>query len=269
MTRAFVAVALLVGAATTPFTVVGADPGRPHVHANGRAAQGRRFGRGQPVFPNPDYDGQFTFVRLRYGPPVAEVYQSIPWSHDYPTGERNFMRMLNEVTYLRPKTDETSIIGLDQADLFRYPVVYMAEPGYWVMSDGEAAAFRAYLLKGGFVIFDDFSESRGGWAHFEQTFRQALPDVRFYDLDPSQQIFHSFFEIPSFDILPQHYDIGRPVLRGVFEGNDPTRRLMAMINFNTDISEYWEDAGLGWKPVWETNEAYKFGVNYVMYGMTH
>ena len=107
MTRAFVAVALIVGAATTPFTVAGIDLGRPHVNANGRAAQGRRFGRGQPVFPNPDYDGRFTFVRLRYGPPVAEVYQSIPWSHDYPAGERNFMRMLNEVTYLRPKTDET------------------------------------------------------------------------------------------------------------------------------------------------------------------
>jgi hypothetical protein len=45
--------------------------------------------------------------------------------------------------------------------------------------------------------------------------------------------------------------------------------MIAMVNFNTDISEYWEEGGLGFRPVWEANQAYKFGVNYVMYGMTH
>jgi hypothetical protein len=59
------------------------------------------------------------------------------------------------------------------------------------------------------------------------------------------------------------------MLRAVFEQNDPTKRMMAMINFNTDISEYWEDGGRSLRPVWETNEAYKLGVNYVIYGMTH
>jgi hypothetical protein len=250
MKRALVALALVAGAATA-------------------FAQGRRFGFGIPVLPNPEYDGQFTFVRLRYGPPTRVVAQSIPWSHDYPTGERNFMKILEEVSYLRPKSEETSILALDDPAIFRNPIVYMAEPGFWTITDAEAAAFRAYLQKGGFVIFDDFAESRGGWATFEDAFRRVLPAARFYDLDPSQAIFHSFFEIDSFDILPQHYDIGQPVLRGVFEENDPSKRMIAMINFNTDISEYWEEGGLGFRPQWETNEAYKLGVNYVIYGMTH
>jgi hypothetical protein len=145
----------------------------------------------------------------------------------------------------------------------------MAEPGYWMPTDVEAAAFRAYLRKGGFVIFDDFAESRGGWASFECAFRQVIPEVQFFDLDVSHPIFHGFFEIGSLDALPQLYDVGRPVLRAVFEDNDPSGRMIAMVNFNTDISEYWEGGGLGFRPVWETNEAYKFGVNYVMYGMTH
>lgn len=258
MNRALVALALLASAATAPFGA-----------AQGGLAQGRRYARGEAVQPSPEYDGQFTFVRLRYGPPTSVVMQSVPWSHDYPTGERNFMKIMDEVSYLRPKTKETAILALDEPDLFRNPIVYMAEPGYWVISDSEAAAFRAYLLKGGFVIFDDFSEHRGGWRNFEYAFRRVMPEAQFYDLDPSHPIFHSFFEIPSFDILPQAYDYGRPVLRGVFEQNDPARRLMAMINYNTDISEYWEGAGTGWKPDWETNEAYKFGVNYIIYGLTH
>ena len=108
--------------------------------------------------------------------------QRIPWSHDYPTGERHFMQILNEVTNLKPKIAETSILALDDPELARYPIAYMAEPGYWTATDAEATAFRAYLLKGGFVIFDDFSESRGGWAAFEYTFRRVLPGARFFDL---------------------------------------------------------------------------------------
>jgi hypothetical protein len=231
-------------------------------------AQGFRRG-GTPVMPNPDYDGQFTFVRVRYGPETAYVGQSVPWSHDYPDGERHFMQILDRVSYLRPKTTETAILGLDDPQLFRYPIVYMAEPGFWQINDAEATAFRAYLQKGGFVIFDDFSEQRGGWAGFEYAFRKVMPEARFHDLDASHQIFHSFFEINSLDILPQAYDFGPPVLRAVFEDNDPSRRMLAMINYNTDISEYWEEGGRGFRPTWETNEAYKLGVNYIIYAMAH
>jgi hypothetical protein len=251
MTRALVALALVASAAMAA------------------AAGQRRFGPEHPVLPNPPYDGQFTFVRLRYGAPMAFVSQNVPWSHDYPVGERNFMAILDEVTNVRPKTTETSILGLGDPELFRYPICYMAEPGFWRMTDAEAVAFRAYLLKGGFVIFDDFSETRGGWLAFEYAFRRVLPEAQFYDLDPGHPIFHSFFEIDSFDILPPGYDVGGAVLRAVFEGNDPTRRMLAMINFNTDISEYWESAGYGFEPDWETNEAYKLGINYLIYGMTH
>jgi hypothetical protein len=123
-----------------------------------------------------------------------------------------------------PSQEATSILSLDQPDIFRHPVIYMAEPGYWFTTDEEAAAFRAYLLKGGFIIFDDFSEQRGGWAAFEQSFKHVLPEAQFVDLEPTHPIFHSFFEIPSFDIQPQAYDAGRPVFRGVFEENDQTKR---------------------------------------------
>ena len=66
-----------------------------------------------------------------------------------------------------------------------------------------------------------------------------------------------------------YYDAGKPVFRGVFEDNDPGKRLMMIVNFNTDISEFWEFSDTGLKPIDESNEAYKLGVNYVVYGMLH
>jgi uncharacterized protein DUF4159 len=238
--------------------------------ATASAQRGFGFrGRAIPVEPNARYDGRFTFVRLRYGPPVEAVSQRIPWSHDYPAGERHFMKILNEVSLLDPHLQEVNILGFDDPEIFKYPVSYMAEPGYLTLSDPEVLGFRAYLQKGGFVIFDDFSPNRGGWVPFEVEMLRVLPGARFVDLDATHPIFHSFFEIDNLDIIPQYYDSGKPVFRGIFEDNDPTKRLMVIVNFNTDISEFWEFSDIGLKPIAESNEAYKLGVNYVMYGMTH
>ena len=64
------------------------------------------------------------------------------------------------------------------------------------------------------------------------------------------------------------YNAGRPVFRGLFEDNDPSGRLLMIVNYNTDISQFWEWSSTGFRPIDETNEAYKLGVNYVMYGLT-
>jgi len=132
---------------------------------------------------------------------------------------------------------------------------------------------RAYFKKGGFVIFDDFrDDSRnvtGGWLNFTTQMKRVIPDVRFFDLEPSHPIFHSFFEINSLSIIPQYYDRGAPILRAVYEDNDPRKRMIAIINFNTDVSNFWEFSGQGSNIVSGENEAYKLGVNYVVYALTH
>ncbi|MGB7218870.1 MAG: DUF4159 domain-containing protein [Vicinamibacterales bacterium] len=222
---------------------------------------------GEEVLPNPKYDGRFTFVRLRYGPRVGFVTQQVRWAHDYPVGEQHFMKILNEVSYLNAHTEESSIYSLDDPDLFKYPVAYLCEPGDWVMTDREALSFRKYLQKGGFLIVDDFRFQH--WDNFEQQMRRILPDVEFFDLDASNAIFHSFFEINDLSIVKNNYDPGEPIFRGIYEDNDPSKRLIAIINFNTDISEYWEFSETGLKPIDETNTAYKVGVNYIIYGLTH
>ena len=228
----------------------------------------------EPNTRNVPYDGRFTFARLKYTTgPGGYYYGGLPaWAHGYAEAERNLMKILNEVSYLGPHIEESNVLALDDPKLCKYPVAYMTEAGFWTMTDKEAAAFRAYLQKGGFVIFDDFRgdfRGGGGWDNFEANMRRVLPEGRFVDLAPSHPIFHSFFEIDSFDIVPQYYDVGRPIFRALFEGNDPKKRMMAMTNYDTDISNYWEFSATGFRPIDESNEAYKLGVNYIMYGMTH
>jgi hypothetical protein len=121
--------------------------------------------RGQPAFlPNVPYDGRLTFVRVKYQLPDFSGgfrgSRDLPWSHDYPRGERNFTKIVSELSSTRVRIDASNILTLDDAQLGKYPIAYMAEAGFWRPNDAEVLGLRSYLTKGGFIIFDDFAGER-------------------------------------------------------------------------------------------------------------
>lgn len=230
----------------------------------------QRGGRGRVSEPEPNavYDGRFTFARIMYDVGFGNtimIGQQIPWSHDYPTGERNFTQMLKELSTVRARNTESVILALNDPELFKYPVAYMAEPGYWRPNDAEVAALRAYLLKGGFFIFDDMQARQ--WQNLEGQMRRVLPDARWVVLTAEHPIFDSFYRISSLEDLPGAYD-GETRYMGIFENNDPSKRLMVIANHNNDISEFWEWAATGYFPIDLSNEAFKLGINYIVYALT-
>lgn len=214
------------------------------------------------VEPNLPYDGRFTFARIRY--PVR--YRS-GWEFDYPTMERNLMSMMRELTTLPAHVSGSNVFDLDDPELMRYPVAYLSEPGYWVPTDSEVEGLRRYLAKGGFLIVDDFM--RREWVNFEVQIRRVLPDARIERLARSHPVFDSFFRIGSLDMSYPHDPSLKAEFLGIHRNNDPSDRLVVMINYNNDIGDYMEWSGQGWWPVNITNEAYKFAINYIVYGLTH
>jgi hypothetical protein len=218
-----------------------------------------------------DYDGRFSFVRIRYGAGGGlaagrfEFRGEPPWAHDFPRADFNFLKILGEITFVQSFIDQGNIRMLDDPELTLFPVAYMSEPGFWTMTEAEMVGLREYLQKGGFVIFDDFRENH--MYNLIAQMRRVLPEASFQRLDASHPIFHSFFEINSLDDVPGYYGI--PEWHGIFEDNDPRKRLLAVANYNHDLGELWEFSDTGYVPVDLSNEAYKFGVNYVIYGLTH
>jgi len=235
-------------------------------------ATGASSGAARQAFdPHPFYDGRFTFVRLRWGADLGSGFRrgfSAAWNHDYPRAEQHLSLILDELTALAIHTDGSRILTLDDPDLFNYPIAFMWEPGFWNLTDGEAAAFRAYLLKGGFAVFEDFDGPQQ-WSHFEAQMRRVLPDARFVRLDNTHRIFNSFFAIKDIHAIVHPMSGIPPSYYGAFEDNDPSKRLMVVANYDNDVPEYWEWSGEGLFPFDASNEAYKLGVNYVIYGLTH
>jgi len=244
------------------------------------AAQERLFFYGwNSTVKNIPYDGRFTFVRVRYQPaPGGNWAGGRPsWVHGYPLAEQNLMRIMREISFLDVHADDINVVTLDDPELFKYPIAYIIEVGWWTLNPHEMVNLRAYLQKGGFLIVDDFKVEGwrgipgGGWQPFADNLQRVLPGARFFEMNPADPIFHCFFEITTrtLEDFPQAYTTGKPVFRGVYEDNDPRKRLMMIVNYNTDVSQFWEWSGRGLRPFDDTNEAYKLGVNYLMYGLTH
>lgn len=238
----------------------------------------RRWFRGGgfevPIDPPPAYDGQFVFARLKFPTgPGGYYFGGLPaWAHGYISrgdgrrAERNLVKILESITDMKPHVDGTRVVDVADPDLFMYPIVYATEPGYMMLDEKGVANLRAYLQKGGFVIFDDFRAY--DWQNFEATMARVLPGEHPIALDLSHPIFHAFFDIQTLQ-FHQAYDRGTPEFYGFFPGNDPSKPMQVIANYNNDVSEYWEYSDTGFAPIDLSNEAYKLGVNYVVYGMTH
>ena len=150
----------------------------------------------------------------------------------------------------------------------------MAEPGFWSMTDKETESFRAYLKKGGLRHLRRLPRAEGHWDNLQEQMRRVLPEARWIEIDDGKHpVWHSFFEINDPLALVVASDLRRQAMTltywGIFEDNDPKKRLIAIANVNGDLSEYWEFSDTGFAPVDLNNEAYKYGINYVIYGLTH
>jgi hypothetical protein len=229
------------------------------------AQRGGFFGFGRRgLLPNVVYDGRFTFVRTQYA-------RYGGWAADYPTMETNLATILREITELRPHDRGSNVHTFDDPELLRYPVAYLSEPGYWYPDNDEVLGLRLYLQKGGFLIVDDFHFPEE-WAVFEAALRRVLPSARIDRLELSHPVFNTFFRITSLKV-PYPGWLGERGLMGEFygvhENNDPARPLTMIINYNIDIGDYVEWSADNLYNPHSTNEAYKFMINYLLYGLTH
>ena len=174
------------------------------------------------------------------------------------------MKIMAEVTKLEVNPGG-HITSFQTDDCFKYPIAYMCEVGYVTLSKEEAHRMAEYLLRGGFLIVDDF---RGEYerANFVNQMKLVFPNRSLEVLPRTHQIWNCFYDISKLKIVPPYSRWLTPQYFGMRDDND---RLMMVVNYNNDISEYWEWSNDPFMPIDQSNEAYKYGVNYVMYALTH
>lgn len=222
---------------------------------------------------NPAYDGRVTFARIKYSGSYECGGEGPGWSHDYPRTDVHFMKVMSEITSMRPFVERGAIQGgavvrLDEPALWNYPIAYLSEPGGWQLSDTELQGLRQYIKRGGFIIFDDIEgEPNPDYRNLVAQWRRAFPGAIPVKLTNTHPIFNCFFNIDLSKIPSKMRRVPAEYL-AFHQDNDPSKRIVAIIDNYADIGELIEFSDEGFDLV-PSNEAYKLWVNYFVYALTH
>lgn len=220
---------------------------------------------------------EFHFVRLAYTTNSLRGGSgrgNSLWMTDYPDAEHHFLDGLSRLTRVDAAPDGR-VMSLMDDDLFDYPWLYAVEVGGWYLDYRESARLREYLLRGGFLVVDDFHGTQE-WAAFMAVMNRVFPDRTVRDIPEDDESLHVLYDldqriqIPGILFLRRGVTYERdgylPHWRGIYDDHG---RLMVAINFNMDLGDAWEHADWPQYPENMTALAYRFGINYVLYAMTH
>ena len=213
----------------------------------------------------PPKDAEFTYARIRYHMTPDAIYvREVPWHHDYPFGDETFPSFVKEVSRVHTEAAAYQIVDIDSSDLFKYPFAYLCEPGYLELNDKDTKNIREYLERGGFIFVDDFRGPRH-LNNLAYQMKKVFPNRNIIPLTIQHPMFNNFYKIESLDMRPP-YGPGPVEFLGI---EDDHGRLVMIINYNNDLSEFWEWLDRGELPIRDAATSLKFGVNYLMYAMTH
>ncbi|MGE0127044.1 MAG: DUF4159 domain-containing protein [Blastocatellales bacterium] len=222
---------------------------------------------------NPHRKLEFTFARLEYG----SVGWRGGWMTDYPKADEQFiMGLRNWCQSSLAISDDPASCAPGDKDLFKYPFIYVVEPGYMELSTEDAANLREYLLRGGFMMLDDFW-GEYEWRNVREQMRKVFPEYSIQELPLDHPIFHCYFDIDEAVQVPNVRNIiyrGRTDEKGGYVPHydaivDDTGRVMVFIARNSDNGDAWEWIDDPRYPLKYGLAAYKLGMNLIVYAMTH
>jgi Domain of unknown function (DUF4159) len=241
----------------------------------------------RPVFPS---QAEFHFIRAEYTD-LPEYHRFFGfasrgargegwWVVDWPDADDHFSQGVERLT--RIATGDPRHMRFTDDHMFNYPWVYATQTGWWNLSDAETARLREYLLRGGFLVVDDFWGA-DQWEIFRETMARVLPGKAIPDLAETDSVMHVLYDIQDKDrtFIPgtRHLRRGPGGAVRVYqpEGSTPAWRAMyddrghmvVAVNFNTDVGDAWEYADSPIYPAEMTALAYRYGLNYLIYSMTH
>ena len=242
------------------------------------ALQGQRFRypgeyEDLPIPADAAEKTEFYFARLQYSS-YAGGWRRGSWATDYPKADRQFLQGVRRLSRISARSVE-QVIAPDSPELFNYPWIYAVEVGRWSISDAQGLKLREYINRGGFLMVDDFHGTEE-WEVFVEGLRKIFPDRTVIDLENSQPVFHvlydldSRFQVPGIQFLrsgsTSEKDGFEPKWRGIF---DEKGRLVVAICHNMDLGDAWEWADYPAYPERYASLAYRVGLNYIIYPMTH
>ena len=224
-----------------------------------------------PQHPN----ARFGRWSRRYGGVLDWREGGTSWTQDYPRADRHFAQAVRRLSRVHARSVEQPVNLDDGDDVYNWPWLCAGEMGDWKLTDSQIKTLREYLLRGGFLMLDDFWGAEE-WARFEESMKVVFPDRPAVEIDSKDSIFHVVYDLDDRYQVPGQWALARgttyrndgetPHWRGIYDDHG---RLMVAMSFNSDIGDSWEWADDPEYPEKYSALGIRIGVNYVIYSMTH
>ena len=254
------------------------------------AGQRGRFSVRDDADAAPRREAEFHFLRLEYtdlpqyhrgwGYSSRAGMGTGWWMVDWPDADNHFTAGISRLT--RIDAGDPRHVRLTDDRIFEYPWIYATQTGWWGLSNIETSRLREYLMRGGFLVVDDFWGPEQ-WEVFRETMDRVLPGHPIIDIAESDSVMHVLYDILEKDrtFIPGSRHLRRgpggtvqivqppgtmPAWRAIY---DDKNRMVVAVNYNTDVADAWEFADVPYYPEAMTTLAYRYGINYVIYSMTH
>lgn len=225
-------------------------------------AQAQRFGRFRLAQNDPPAT---EFIMARWQFSGRGKYGGTGWTHNYPDSEQHMNQMLKEATGVDVEPSSYRIVALSSPEIFQYPFAYVSEPGEMLLTPGEVHNLREYVDRGGFVLMDDF-DGDYDLNVIRRELARAFPDRAIQQLRTDHAILHAYFDIDSLQVMSP-YQVGEPAeFYGLENANGD---LAVILCHNNDLANYWDWIDRPIYPLKPSIEAFRLGINFVIYSMTH
>ena len=159
---------------------------------------------------------------------------------------------INTTIHEKPYT-----VDVGSAEIYNYPIVFMTGHGNVFFSENDAENLRKYLTSGGFL---HISDNYGLDPYIRKEIKKVFPNIEFQEIPYNHPIYNQTY---SFDRLPKIHEHDGKQAQGFgvfYEG-----RMVCFYDYESDLSDGWEDQIVHNDPINVRGKALKMGANIIEY----
>ena len=174
-----------------------------------------------------------------------------------PTAIPNLIEFSNKNIKTKISKSPTTV-SVGSSDLFNFPIVFMTGHGNVFFTDQEAKNLRQYLISGGFL---HISDNYGLDKYIRTQLKKVFPKIELKEIPFSHPIFNQTFTFNKG--LPKIHEHNKKVPQGFglfFKG-----RLVCFYDYESDLSDGWEDSTVHNNPMETRIKALQMGSNIIEY----
>tara|TARA_B100000795_G_scaffold31014_1_gene20450 strand:+ start:2414 stop:3055 length:642 start_codon:yes stop_codon:yes gene_type:complete len=153
-------------------------------------------------------------------------------------------------------------VAINSSTIFNFPIVFMTGHGNVLFSDEAVLNLKNYLISGGFM---HISDNYGLDTYIRTELKKVFPKLKFKEIPSAHPIYNQTFKFPNG--LPKIHEHDNKEAQGFglfYEG-----RLVVFYDYETDLSDGWEDQIVHNNPKEIRDKALKMGANIIEYAFTN